>query len=273
MVLEGLISPLRAEERPWILIIIGLLYSSIGILVARWVFNEYATMVMVFLIVLPSVPLIYAIIKIEEKKDLEINDERGRMFQHSKALSALIFLFIGVSIGLTLWFVLMPPEIAANVFKSQLATIKQINAPTGAASSYQITAFGAILMNNIKVLIFCILFSFFYGIGAIFILTWNASVIAAAMGTFVKQHLLNTNLVAAMSFGILRYFIHGIPEILAYFIGGLAGGIISIAVIKHHFSTKKFGNILVDSSDLIILAIVVLVLSALIEVFITPALF
>jgi len=268
MVLEGLITPLKAEKRPWILFLIGLLYSSIAVLVSRWIFYEYATIVMVFLIVIPSVPLIYAIIKLEEKKDLELKLEKQRLYQHSRALSAFVFLFLGVAIGLTGWFVFSPPEVVANVFSSQLNTIAQIN---GAAT--QLGLFSEILMNNIKVLAFCILFSFFYGVGAIFILTWNASVIAAAVGTFIKQNLLHTNILAAVSFGLLRYFLHGIPEILAYFVGGLAGGIISIAIIKHHFSTKKFANVIVDSADLLIISIVLLIMAALIEVFITPVLF
>ena len=58
-----------------------------------------------------------------------------------------------------------------------------------------------------------------------------------------------------------------------FIVGGLAGGIISIAIIRHDMGTKKFENILVDSSDLLILAIVVLAFAALIEVFVTPILF
>ena len=33
--------------------------------------------------------------------------------------------------------------------------------------------------------------------------------------------------------GMTRYMTHGIFEILAYFIGGLAGGLISVAIIRH----------------------------------------
>jgi uncharacterized membrane protein SpoIIM required for sporulation len=67
--------------------------------------------------------------------------------------------------------------------------------------------------------------------------------------------------------------IHGIPEILAYFIGGLAAGIVSIAVIRHDFKSDKFRHILLDSADLILLSLGVLIVAALIEVFITPVLF
>ena len=66
---------------------------------------------------------------------------------------------------------------------------------------------------------------------------------------------------------------HGFFEILAYFIGGLAGGIISVAVINHNVDSDKFVHILKDSIDLFLLAIIMLVFAALIEVFITPVFF
>ena len=48
--------------------------------------------------------------------------------------------------------------------------------------------------------------------------------------------------------GIMRYMTHGFFEILAYFIGGLAGGIVSIALIKHNLQENR---VLIDSLDLI----------------------
>jgi len=71
----------------------------------------------------------------------------------------------------------------------------------------------------------------------------------------------------------MRYIVHGIPEITAYFVAGLAGGIISVAVIRHDFGTDKFRKILMDSVDLIVIAILLLVFSAIVEVFVTPRLF
>ena len=114
---------------------------------------------------------------------------------------------------------------------------------------------------------FTLVFSLIFGAGAIFILAWNASVIAAAIGIFSKSSLSNLPL------GIIRYMIHGIPEIGSYFTGALAGGIISIAIIKHDLKSEKFWIILQDSLNLIILAVVLLIIAALIEVFITPILF
>ncbi|MBT6956165.1 stage II sporulation protein M, partial [archaeon] len=106
-----------------------------------------------------------------------------------------------------------------------------------------------------------------FGAGAIFILVWNASVIAAAIGIFAKSSLAN------LPIGLLRYMIHGIPEISAYFVGALAGGIISVAVIRKDLRGERMWRILQDSLILIILAIVILFVSALVEVYVTPMFF
>ncbi|HEY9702953.1 MAG TPA: stage II sporulation protein M, partial [Allocoleopsis sp.] len=115
-----------------------------------------------------------------------------------------------------------------------------------------------------------------------FILIWNASIVGTAIGSFVRGSIdAMTQTVCgptagttfcAITSGILRYAIHGIPEILAYFVAALAGGIISIAVINHEFTSRKFEHILLDSADLIMLAIGILFFAALIEVFVTPSL-
>ena len=124
-----------------------------------------------------------------------------------------------------------------------------------------------IFSNNIYVLIFTILFSLIFGAGAIFILVWNASVIAAAIGIFAKGSLAN------LPIGILRYMIHGIPEISAYFVGALAGGIVSVAIIRRDLKGEGAWKILQDALLMIIIAIVILIVSALMEVYLTPLLF
>jgi len=73
--------------------------------------------------------------------------------------------------------------------------------------------------------------------------------------------------------GIARYMIHGIPEIAAYFIAALAGGIISVAIIRKDLRGERTWKILQDSLILIIIALIILVIGALIEVYITPQLF
>jgi len=265
------------------MIYFGLIYASVALFFSLWIFHDQASLVMVFLTVMACVPLIYNTIKMEEKKDTTINKESLLLKEHGKALAFFMFLFIGFTLAYAFWYVLLPPDIVTDAFETQTQTILQINSPVTGDALLKLQIFSRVLFNNIKVLIFCILFAFLYGVGAIFILTWNASVIGVAIGSFIRSemslvakelHLYTVgNYFHIFSIGLLRYALHGIPEVLAYFVGGLAGGIISIAVIRHDMGTRKFEKIVLDSSELIVLSIMLLVVAALVEVYLTPVLF
>src|SRR3989338_9144108 len=248
MVLESLIGPKKAEKKPYWLLFYGLLYASFGILLALWVFKSQASMVMVFLTVLACIPLMYRTFRYEEKKDMRNLRERVLIKEHGRALAFLMFMFLGFIIA----------NINGNI--------------TG--HNYGIGTLIQIFSNNLKVLLFCILFAFFYGAGTLFILTWNASVIGAAIGTFVHNKLADFgSYFVVIPVALMRYMTHGVFEIAAYFIAGLAGGIISVAVINHDVDSKKFRHVLIDSLDLLLLSIGVLIFAALVEVLVTPALF
>ncbi len=239
-------------------------------------------MVMVFLTSMACLPLIYHTLRFEENKDFMVPEGQSMLRQHAPALLFFLALFAGIAVAFSLWYVLLPPEVASNLFKVQSQTISNLNQHvTGKIT--QSALLSKIFLNNIKVVIFCMLFSFLYSSGAIFILTWNASVIGAAVGNFIRSHMVKFADVTGLpvvgayfyvgSLSILRYAIHGIPEIFAYIIAGLAGGILSMAIVKHDFGTGKFEKVLLDVSDLVLLSVLVLFIAAIIEVFVTPALF
>lgn len=283
MVLEVLTNIFRAEKKPFELFYIGFIYATIGVFLSLWIFKEYSSMIMVFLTVLASIPLIYSALKLEEKKDLEIKENFSLLKEHTKLLAVITFLFIGVTIAFGFWYTMLPQNLTEILFRTQTQTIAGINNYAAGNVVQASNLFKVILLNNIKVMTFCVFFAFIYGFGAIFILTWNASVIGAAIGNFIRTRFEST--AATMGFGkvasyfqffslsLTRYFIHGIPEIIAYIIAGLAGGIISMAVVRHDFGTKNFEKVLFDSSEMIIIALLILVAAAFMEVYITPILF
>jgi uncharacterized membrane protein SpoIIM required for sporulation len=273
MVLESLIFPERAEHNPGELFFLGALYASVGILLALWIFKNEASMIMVLLTVIACIPLVYRTLRREEKKDTFIYEEKSLLREHGKALKFLMFLFFGFIVAYSLWFVFLPEDATANLFRTQMATINQINSKI-VGNVINDNVIFQIFFNNLKVLFFSILFAFFYGAGAIFILTWNASVIGTAIGDFAKNKLIGVSTYFfSIPIAIGRYMTHGVFEILAYFVGGLAGGIISVAIINHDINSDKFRIIIRDSLDLIMLSIILLVIAALIEVFVTPLIF
>lgn len=283
MVLESLISPWKAEAHPGIIFFHGFAYVSLGVFLSLWIFSEHASLIMVFLTTMAAIPLVYNIIKVEEKKDLKDISEKNLLKEHSKALKVFINYFLGCTLAFAFWYVVMPADTLQLLFSVQTNTITSIRSSvTGNASSLG-KIFFDILSNNLKVLIFCILFSFLYGIGAIFILTWNASVIGVAIGDTIRSgiyqigksfNLFNgVEYFSIISYGILRYSLHGILEIMAYFVAALGGGIISSAVIRHDFGTKRYEKIIMDSSILILISLVIIIVAAILEVYVTPIIF
>jgi len=285
--LEMLLDPRRARRRPWEMVFVGMFYAGLSILLANWlfsgnpVFSKHISILTITFTVMFTIPFFYFLIRTEEKKD----GEKGFLIkEHGKAISALMWLFIGFVIAYSLAYMMFPASVG-ETFQAQIEQYCSINMPSnvdGCVSKYADVVTGKfglsgaitlkehamnILINNIYVLIFSIIFSLLFGAGAIFILAWNASVIAAAIGIFSQASL--SKLPVALS----RYMIHGLPEIGAYFIAALAGGIIGVALIRYNIKSHKFWDTLSDSINLILLAVILLIIGALIEVFITPRLF
>jgi uncharacterized membrane protein SpoIIM required for sporulation len=283
--IEMIIKPKRAQRRPWEMFFVGLFYASLSFLLVSLVFrkdfvlSEGAGLLLVIFTVICCLPFVYFIIKLEEGKDIEIDDSGKLIKEHWKALKALMWLFLGFVVALSFWNIILPEQAGEN-FNFQIKTFCAINSPSNyenclsqngipsfTGSATNITTFLSIFSNNIYVLIFTILFSLIFGAGAMFILVWNASVIASAIGIFAKGSL--TSLPA----GVLRYMIHGVPEIMAYFVGALAGGIISVAIIRKDLRGEGLWKIMQDSLILVIIAVVILVVAGLMEVYLTPVLF
>jgi len=287
--LESLINPKKAERKPWEMFFVGFAYTAFSVILANWLFSanavlrDHISIVIVFFVVMFSTPFMFYTIRLEEKKDITIKGERNILKEHKKALLAFMFLFLGFIIAFSLFFVLLPDQAGQN-FKVQIETYCQINSYsadqfdscvktsiTGNAgiqsnAKYVAKELKIIFFNNLNVMFLSILFSFFFGAGAIFILTWNASVIGAAMGIFAQSP-------GGIPLSLLRFMLHGIPEIFAYFVGGLAGGIIGVAVIRHHFEEREFKKVLRDALTLIFIAVGFLVIGTLIEIFVTPLFF
>lgn len=281
MVLESLLSPSKAKDKPYSLFFLGFVYSTVAILLALWVFPNSPSLSSVFLTTIASMPLLVSVLKIEEI-DTEKDVKKKKYFligEHMDIFRVFACIFAGFFVSFILWASLAPETLFELLFNEQITTINAINNNVSGEAIEQFAAgdiMSIIIVNNLKVLTFCILFSFLYGAGAVFILTWNASVIAAAIGTIVRDSLstITGNLVSAyfqvIPLGVARYMTHGIFEIMAYFFGGIAGGLISAAVIRHRMKSNEFVDFMTDSVNLIIVACLLLIIGALIEISVSP---
>jgi uncharacterized membrane protein SpoIIM required for sporulation len=192
-----------------------------------------------------------------------------------------MWLFLGFIVAFAFWYIVLGNS---NLFNAQIETYCIINNPGGdleacmakysfgqsitpTGSATRSVRFLSILENNIYVMIFTLIFSLIFGAGAIFILAWNASVIAGAISIFTQHQLKEIPL------GVLRYMIHGFPEIASYFITALAGGIFGIGVIRNGFKSRTFLRVVENTVILLFVSIVILIIAALMEVYFTTLFF
>ncbi len=130
-------------------------------------------------------------------------------------------------------------------------------------------------MNNIKILIFVFLTSFIFGAGALFVLTWNASIIGVFIGEIAHRIVITITspfatvsaYIKALPVSLGALVLHGIPEVIGFFVAALSGGILSVAMIRHNFRDKHFLKILKDSLLLLAISVVFIYIAAFIESF------
>lgn len=263
MVFEALLRPEEAEKHPWEMFLYAILVTSISLWVSYYIFPAAASVVFLFFITIALLPIVYRLLQ-EEEDIAEKAAVTTKTFweEHEHVIAVYVAFFLGVLMAAAFWYVLLPEEVSRVMFDQQIKTTQALGAGIIGAGR-----FATILLNNLKVSFIAFVISFFYGTGAIFILSWNASVIAVWLGKIAKA----TGAYAvhpAMGYiyslpSLLCIAPHGIPEIAAYFFAGIAGGILGIGMIrgKHDLRIIKDATILYLG-----IAVPLVVLGAAIEV-------
>ena len=276
--LKLLFSAKRAERHPLEMMLIAIVYSSIALWLSYFIFPQYATIVMVFFTVLSCIYVLQGAFKREEGREKKNVQEEKLLRSHLKLLILMLFLFIGFVISFSIWAFVMPYILPADqvslIFSSQNSAVESVRAAVTGVSGNSVSGnvvssngLTSILMNNIKVLLVSLLFAFFFGAGAIFVLAWNASVMGYVIGNLAR----NTLGLIGMPIAFAKYFVHGIPEMLAYLTAALAGGIIYMAICRGDFlNPKRNKRIIFDAIALFLISIFLLIVAALIEVYISP---
>ncbi|MBD3263059.1 hypothetical protein GF374_01625, partial [Candidatus Woesearchaeota archaeon] len=203
MVLESLLTAQIAERKPLKMLPLSVLYSSIGVLLALWIFPSNYLAVIAFTVI-AMIPLMVNIMRLEESKE-EISKSLIPLSSHRDIFPFFVYMFVGLTISFAIWFLILPHEAVSQLFSSQISAI------SGHVAINSI--FTKIFINNIRVLAFSIIFSLLYGAGAIFIITWNASLVGVAIANTARSLVAgqSANYFGAFSIGVARYLTHGIP--------------------------------------------------------------
>ncbi|MBI4163212.1 MAG: stage II sporulation protein M [Candidatus Aenigmarchaeota archaeon] len=273
MVLESILNPKNAEDKPWHIFVIAFIYTFIGVFFAHQLFPNQSSTLAVAIITILFIPFFENLFELEEEKDdaaVKGGKKQNIFGRHKQAISVFSSFFMGIIVAMTFIFIFMP---TVNVFTLQAQTIegfsgRVVSDTTGAVVDQG--DFTRFFVNNTGVMILIFVMSLMLGAGAIFVLVWNASVIAVYVGLIVKSLASNgLNLTTAYLYGVPvglgSIALHGIPEIAAYFVAGISGGILGVGVIREKLNSKEFHFIFKDSLVFLAIAEILIIAAAFIE--------
>jgi len=293
MVLEYLLSPKTAYKHPWEIAVVAFVFATFGVL-AQLFLPGVRGSVVIFTMV-PAIPLIWALLVHEEKaeeKQIEVYnkwehaltrllcgetlatkrvkpDQSQRnvkqysfLTHHWRLISIFAFFFLGALLAYLFWFIVLPHSTAQSIFADQLQEVENIRGYSAAivGSVFKPGVFDKLLLHNFEVLAVMFLFSVLYGIGSIYMLLWNASVIAVVLASKVYE-----TGIAGVFLGFISLFPHGIFELSSYFIASIAGGLLSVALMRKAYKKPEFSLIAWDVLFLAIGAFALVLIGAFIE--------
>jgi len=294
--LESIISPRTAERNPWDMVVLGFAVSSLAIwiafLLAPYIPAEQS-MLSLAITVIVLAPLLHRILVVEEEKDeSEMNTSPlGFVTRHIDVISVYAFLFVGLLASFSFWYMMLPADSntipsSSDTFSLQESAIvgvqQQISGKAMSTAAEEAICeaeeaaaraetFNRLTANNIKVMIFCFLASFLFGAGGVWLLTWNASVWGVHIGVLAKATFGHMGSFGAYCAGFPMYSLSlalwAIPEGLAYIVAAIAGGIVSVAVSRHHFKSERFWFTLMDAGFLLLISFSLVIVGAYIEHF------
>lgn len=264
MVLEHLFPEKWLEKKARYAFFLGSVYSIIGVIMARLLFPADPSLVAVAFTSLLMLPELYKMFSIEERKE---EKEKRFSFKHlfkdnKEFVKVYLFLILGIFLVYALAAMILPSFQVNTLFREQL----EMRGASGGAV-FQNTLFRSILTNNLWVLIAVFIVSLLTGDGAIFLITWNASMWGTIFGITARNaaFFADTNPFWYLLIVLVVVFPHGLLEILAYVFGAISGGVISKDVLLEKFESKRFNEVFFYNFMLFLVALIVLLLGALVE--------
>jgi hypothetical protein len=273
MVLEHIFPEDWLEKKGRYAFLLGIIYSAIGILIASILFPGDPALVAVAFTSLLLLPELYKIFSIEERQEsMEQKVSLRALWKDDiDVVRIYIFLFLGILLVYSVSTIIMPEMQANNLFREQLE-IRFGQGFSGQASAgiFSSGLFYDLLSNNFLVLIACFIMALLTGDGAIFLITWNASVWGTIFGVTAKNASLFSGENAFYLFGVIMLvvFPHMMIEAISYFLAAISGSVISKDVILEEFASHRFMEVFGFNLYLLLFAFIFLLLGALVETFV-----
>ena len=249
------------EKKPSYGIILGFVFASLGIGFSFLIFKDEPSFPSIFLTTLAIAPVIIRLMKNEE---WEPKFEKI-LKRHNKVIETYFYLFFGMSIAFALFYILLPESTSSLIFSEQIKKFSSGLFSLDFNLNFlleQSPLFSKIVINNLGLMFFFFLLSLFYGSGSILLLSWNASILGVMWGRMAKTMFYLSNPLTFVTNTFFN-FPYLLPEVLAYFLASLAGGIVSINMTKK----TRIGIAMIDSLFFLALSIIIIIAAGIIETF------
>jgi uncharacterized membrane protein SpoIIM required for sporulation len=275
VVLESIIGVKNIQGYPVFIFFLTLFICAVSIFFAELLFPAHASVLSIAFITIGLVPLVYNILSEETGDEFNYKYSGYTTFfaRHSNLIIIYVWIFVGIIVAFAFYYSFLPATMRTTLFEEQIRSFCAIsgsssckngvpfsisgrslaiglNACSGVSGSVESCAL-FIFENNAGVLLFTIILSLLYGVGAIFIIAWNASI----LGVFFGETIIMGDVTRWLSMLQSMLIGHGPPELMGYVFGALAGGVLSAMVAKREFFTHKAKILIRDVLFLSILAI------------------
>ena len=263
MVFEQLfrVSWIQRKENSFIL---GFIYSIVGIISAKLIFPANVGLMSVAFTSVLLIPSLNSLLRMEENVEIREKKLSLRLLlrDHKDIFKVYINMFLGIYLAYSFVSLLLDEFTIERIFESQL-------------NSAGISGFALfegqlmnLILNNLLVFIVAFMLSVVYGAGSLLFLTWNASVWGVAFTYFVKQtaSVIGDNPFHQFANSVVPFLPHMVTEALAYVSAAIVGGIVSKAVLREKFFSKKFHHIMTDALIILVIGFILVIVAGIIEV-------
>ncbi|MFH1591179.1 MAG: stage II sporulation protein M [archaeon] len=267
MVLEHIFPENWLERRAIYGFLLGVMYSVIGIAMAAVLFPGDPSLVSVAFVALLMLPELYKLFSIEER--MEEQEKRfsfRRLFLDNKDfVKTYLMITLGIFLVYSIASILLPSFQVNQLFRDQL----ELRDLSGGAIFID-SLFYKILLNNWWVLLACFFVSLLTGDGAIFLITWNASLWGTIFGVTARNAAAISNVSPFWVLLLVLLIVgpHALIEILAYILAAISGGVISKDVLLERFDSQRFWEVFRYNFMLFLLAVIILIIGAVVETYV-----
>ncbi|MBC8500965.1 MAG: stage II sporulation protein M [DPANN group archaeon] len=267
MVLEHLFPENWLEKKSQYAFLLGAGYSIIAIIIARILFPSDPALVAVAFTALLILPELYKLFSIEERiEEKEKRFSLKKLFKDNKDFVKIyLFISLGIFLVYAIGALILPSFQVNQLFREQLEM-----RGAGGGAVFEMPLFWEILINNWWVLLAIFLISLLTGDGAIFLITWNASMWGTIFGVTARNAALYSqgNPFFYLVIVLLIVFPHAFLEILSYILAAISGGVISKDVLLEKFESARFNKVFKYNLWLFIIAIIILIIGGIVETYV-----